>query len=98
MNALLENLEKLDVESKAWTVSLEPSDGNLQAPLEYLEAHLEKLKAPEKYIQAKKNMLNFLHFLHLAQRHLGVKSVESAACFCKLYARVRETHPPAPSL
>ena len=33
-----ENLEALDVESKAWTVSVEPSDGNLQAPLENLQA------------------------------------------------------------
>jgi hypothetical protein len=54
------------VESKAWTVSVEPSDGNLQAPFENLEAPLEKLEVPEKKLHAKKNMLHFLHFLHLA--------------------------------
>ena len=47
------------MESKAWTVSVEPPFGNLEAPLGNLEA-------PEKYIQAKKIMLHFLHFLHLA--------------------------------
>ena len=38
------------MESKAWTVFVEPSDGNLEAPLDNLEAPLEKLKASEKYI------------------------------------------------
>ena len=54
------------VESKAWTVSVEPSDGNLEAPLDNLEAPLEKLEASEKELHAIKNMLHFLHFLHLA--------------------------------
>ena len=40
------------MESKAWTVSVEHSDGNLQAPLENLQAPLGNLEASEKYIQA----------------------------------------------
>ena len=72
--APLGNLEALYVESKAWTVSVKPSDGYMLAP--------------EKELHAKKNMLHFLHFLHFlhpAPRRLGVKSAESAPCFCNLY-------------
>ena len=68
MEALLGYFEALYVESKAWTVSIEPSDG--------------KLQVSEKELHANKNMLHFLHFLHLAPKCLGVKSAESAPCFC----------------